>query len=62
MTDRVRRYQTAIRRRAGTMTDEQLRELGMSNHDLIRIRSLPREEQVEIIAEFVLERAFPIFR
>lgn len=44
------------------MSDEQLRELGMSNHDLIRIRSLPREEQIEIIAEFVLDRAFPIFR
>lgn len=44
------------------MSDAQLREMGMSSHDLIRIRSLPREEQVEVIADFVIDRAFPIFR
>ncbi len=62
MTERVRRYQTAIRRRAGEATDDQLRAYGMSNHEIMRIRSLPREEQVEIIADYVLDRVFRILR
>ncbi len=60
MTDRVRRYQTAIRRRAGEATDDQLRAYGMSNHEIMRVRAMPPEQQVEVIADFVIERAFRI--
>lgn len=62
MTERTKKYLAAIRRRACETTDDQLREYGMSNHAIIRIRSLPHEEQVEVIADYVLDRVFRILR
>lgn len=50
-------YEEYYRSIADGITDAELRSLGMSAHELLRVRALPPDERFEAISGFLLGRS-----